>query len=74
MSERGAAGRIAVGVSGSGSNLRALQARIARGALRRLTYDNDTIAKVTTLVREHSYGEDQEPSALAALLRRLPKR
>jgi tRNA nucleotidyltransferase/poly(A) polymerase len=41
-------------------------ARIARGALRRLTYDNDTVAKVTTLVREHSYGEDQEPSALAA--------
>ncbi len=33
MTERGAAGRIAVGVSGSGSNLRALQARIVRGAL-----------------------------------------
>jgi tRNA nucleotidyltransferase/poly(A) polymerase len=41
-------------------------ARITRGALRRLTYDNDTIAKVTTLVREHSYGEDREPSALGA--------
>ena len=38
-------------------------ARIARRALRRLTYDNDTIAVVAALVREHSYGEDQEPSA-----------
>ena len=36
------------------------------GALRRLTYDNDTVAVVTTLVREHSYDEDREPSAHAA--------
>ena len=35
-------------------------------ALRRLTYDNDTVATVTALVREHSYREDREPSALAA--------
>jgi tRNA nucleotidyltransferase/poly(A) polymerase len=41
-------------------------ARITRAALRRLTYDNDTIAVVATLVREHSYDEDREPSALAA--------
>jgi tRNA nucleotidyltransferase (CCA-adding enzyme) len=41
-------------------------ARITRAALRRLTYDNDTIAIVATLVREHSYGEDHEPTALAA--------
>ncbi len=41
-------------------------ARIARGALRRLTYDNDTLAKVTALVREHSYGEDTDPSAHGA--------
>jgi len=41
-------------------------AAITRGALRRLTYDNDTIARVTTLVREHSYGEDRHPTALSA--------
>ncbi len=41
-------------------------ARIARGALRRLTYDNDTVATVTELVREHSYSEDHEPSELSA--------
>ena len=36
------------------------------GALRRLTYDNDTVAVVTALVREHSYREDREPSPRAA--------
>jgi tRNA nucleotidyltransferase (CCA-adding enzyme) len=41
-------------------------AEIARRALRRLTYDNDTVAAVTALVREHSYREDREPSAHAA--------
>ena len=41
-------------------------ARITRRALRRLTYDNDTVAAVTALVREHSYREDREPSARAA--------
>ena len=41
-------------------------ARIARGAMRRLTYDNDTIATVAELVREHSYPEDREPSAHSA--------
>jgi tRNA nucleotidyltransferase (CCA-adding enzyme) len=41
-------------------------ARIARGALRRLTYDNDTVAVVTALVREHSYGEDRDPAAQSA--------
>ncbi len=41
-------------------------ARIARRALRRLTYDNDTVAAVTALVREHSYREDREPSAHSA--------
>jgi tRNA nucleotidyltransferase (CCA-adding enzyme) len=41
-------------------------ARIARGALRRLTYDNDTVATVTELVREHSYSEDREPSEHSA--------
>jgi tRNA nucleotidyltransferase (CCA-adding enzyme) len=41
-------------------------ARITRRALRRLTYDNDTVAVVTTLVREHSYADDREPSALGA--------
>jgi tRNA nucleotidyltransferase (CCA-adding enzyme) len=41
-------------------------ARIARGALRRLTYDNDTVATVTELVREHSYAEDRKPSAHSA--------
>lgn len=41
-------------------------ARIVRDALRRLTYDNVTVAIVTELVREHSYGEDREPSALSA--------
>ena len=41
-------------------------ASITRRALRRLTYDNDTVAVVTALVREHSYSEDHEPSALAA--------
>jgi tRNA nucleotidyltransferase (CCA-adding enzyme) len=40
--------------------------RITRRALRRLTYDNDTVAVVTTLVREHSYDEDREPSARSA--------
>jgi tRNA nucleotidyltransferase (CCA-adding enzyme) len=40
--------------------------RITRGALRRLTYDNDTVATVSELVREHSYPEDREPSAHAA--------
>jgi tRNA nucleotidyltransferase (CCA-adding enzyme) len=40
--------------------------RITGRALRRLTYDNDTIAVVTTLVREHSYDEDREPSARSA--------
>jgi tRNA nucleotidyltransferase (CCA-adding enzyme) len=43
-----------------------LGARIVRGALRRLTYDNDTVAVVTALVREHSYREDREPSAHSA--------
>ncbi len=41
-------------------------AEITRRALRRLTYDNDTVAEVTALVREHSYDEDREPSAHAA--------
>jgi tRNA nucleotidyltransferase (CCA-adding enzyme) len=41
-------------------------ARIARGALRRLTYDGDTVARVSELVREHSYAEDREPSAHSA--------
>jgi tRNA nucleotidyltransferase (CCA-adding enzyme) len=41
-------------------------ARITRGALRRLTYDNDTVATVSELVREHSYTEDREPSAHSA--------
>jgi tRNA nucleotidyltransferase (CCA-adding enzyme) len=41
-------------------------ARIARRALRRLTYDNDSVAAVTALVREHSYREDREPSAHSA--------
>lgn len=41
-------------------------ARITRGALRRLTYDNDTVSTVTELVREHSYSEDHEPSELSA--------
>jgi tRNA nucleotidyltransferase (CCA-adding enzyme) len=41
-------------------------ARITRGALRRLTYDNDTVATVSELVREHSYPEDREPSAHSA--------
>ena len=41
-------------------------ARITRGALRRLTYDNDTVSTVTELVREHSYSEDHEPSDLSA--------
>ena len=41
-------------------------ARIARRALRRLTYDNDTVAVVTALIREHSYDDDRDPSAQAA--------
>jgi tRNA nucleotidyltransferase (CCA-adding enzyme) len=41
-------------------------ARVARDALRRLTYDNDTVATITELVREHSYPEDREPSPRAA--------
>jgi tRNA nucleotidyltransferase/poly(A) polymerase len=41
-------------------------ASIARGALRRLTYDNDTIGVVTALVREHSYDEDRAPSERGA--------
>jgi tRNA nucleotidyltransferase (CCA-adding enzyme) len=41
-------------------------ARIARSAMRRLTYDNDTVAAVADLVREHSYDEDRVPSALSA--------
>jgi tRNA nucleotidyltransferase (CCA-adding enzyme) len=41
-------------------------ARITRRALRRLTYDNDTVAVVTTLVREHSYSEDRDPSPRSA--------
>jgi tRNA nucleotidyltransferase (CCA-adding enzyme) len=41
-------------------------ARIARTALRRLTYDNDTVAAVTVLVREHSYREDHDPTARSA--------
>jgi tRNA nucleotidyltransferase (CCA-adding enzyme) len=41
-------------------------ARIARRALRRLTYDNETVSAVTALVREHSYREDREPSPHAA--------
>jgi tRNA nucleotidyltransferase (CCA-adding enzyme) len=41
-------------------------ARIARGAMRRLTYDNDTVATVVELVREHSYPEDREPSEHSA--------
>jgi tRNA nucleotidyltransferase (CCA-adding enzyme) len=40
--------------------------QVTRAALRRLTYDNDTIAVVTALVQEHSYGDDREPSPLAA--------
>ena len=39
---------------------------MTRGALRRLTYDNDTVSTVTELVREHSYSEDHEPSELSA--------
>jgi tRNA nucleotidyltransferase (CCA-adding enzyme) len=46
----------------SGQRHAQVSARVARGALRRLTYDNDTIAFVTDLVREHSYDEDREPS------------
>ena len=41
-------------------------ARIARAALRRLTYDNDTIAHAVGLVREHAYGDDREPSEQGA--------
>jgi tRNA nucleotidyltransferase (CCA-adding enzyme) len=42
-------------------------ARLTRRALRRLTYDNDTVATVAELVREHSYGEDRgKPTAHAA--------
>ena len=41
-------------------------ANITRAALRRLTYDNDTVATVTNLVCEHSYNEDREPSPHAA--------
>ena len=41
-------------------------ARIAGRALRRLTYDNETIARVRRLVREHAYGEDHAPSAEGA--------
>ena len=37
-------------------------ARIARAALRRLTYDNDTVAHVVKLVREHAYGDDRAPT------------
>ena len=37
-------------------------ARIARTALRRLTYDSDTVAKVVRLVREHAYDDDREPT------------
>jgi tRNA nucleotidyltransferase (CCA-adding enzyme) len=43
-------------------------AGITRSALRRLTFDNDTVAVVSALVREHSYHEDREPSAHAARL------
>ena len=50
----------------AGANMPRSGARIARSALRRLTYDNDTIAAVIALVREHSYREDREPSAHAA--------
>ena len=46
----------------SGLGHAAVSASLARRALRRLTYDNDTIAFVTVLVREHSYDEDREPS------------
>ena len=41
-------------------------ASITRGALRRLTYDNDTVAAVTAIIREHSYSDDREPSPHAA--------
>jgi tRNA nucleotidyltransferase (CCA-adding enzyme) len=41
-------------------------ARIVRGALRRLTYDHETVATVAELVREHSYAEDRDPSPLSA--------
>ena len=41
-------------------------ARRAERGLRRLTYDNETIRAVCHLVREHSFGEDREPSALGA--------
>jgi tRNA nucleotidyltransferase (CCA-adding enzyme) len=41
-------------------------ARLTRAALRRLTYDNDTVATVSELVRQHSYSEDREPSAHSA--------
>jgi tRNA nucleotidyltransferase (CCA-adding enzyme) len=43
-----------------------VSAGIARRALRRLTYDNDTVAVVTALVREHSYDEDRVPSEHSA--------
>ncbi|HET6172112.1 MAG TPA: HD domain-containing protein [Gaiellales bacterium] len=43
-------------------------AHITRAALRRLTYDNDTVAIVCDLVREHSYSEDRDPSPHAARL------
>jgi tRNA nucleotidyltransferase (CCA-adding enzyme) len=43
-----------------------LGARITRGALRRLAYDNDTVAVVTSLLREHSYDEDHDPSPHSA--------
>ena len=36
-------------------------ARIARSALRRMTYDNDTVSHVVKLVGEHAYGDDREP-------------
>jgi tRNA nucleotidyltransferase (CCA-adding enzyme) len=41
-------------------------ARIAADALRRLTYDNDLVRRVSHLVREHAYHEERDPSPLAA--------
>jgi tRNA nucleotidyltransferase (CCA-adding enzyme) len=41
-------------------------ARLADGAMRRLTYDNDTRVAVVDRVREHPYDEDSNPSARSA--------
>jgi tRNA nucleotidyltransferase (CCA-adding enzyme) len=50
-----------------------LSAQMTEPALRRLTYDVETIRHVRGLVREHAYGEDREPTPLSArrFLRRV---